>query len=150
MKQATRQRDIDLIHGSLWDKLLLLALPLAATAMLQQLFNAADVAVVGNFVPDEALAKAAMGAVGGNSAVVNLLVNCCVGISLGANVLISQCIGMGDHDSIRRAIHTSIVVSVLGGLVMGLAGQLFVRPLLRRMCSIWRRCICGSIWRACR
>ncbi len=133
MKQAIRQRDVDMIHGSLWDKLLLLALPLAATAMLQQLFNAADVAVVGNFVPDEALAKAAMGAVGGNSAVVNLLVNFFVGISLGANVLISQCIGMGDHDSIRRAIHTSIVVSVLGGLVMGLAGQLFVRPLLRLM-----------------
>ncbi len=122
-----------MLHGKIWDRLLMLALPLAATAMLQQLFNAADVAVVGRFVRGEDLAKAAMAAVGSNSPIVNLLVNFFVGISLGTNVLIAQFIGLGDHEDIRRAIQTSVVLSVLGGLVIGLGGQLLVLPLLSVM-----------------
>ncbi len=122
-----------MLHGTIWDKLLMLALPLAATAMLQQLFNAADVAVVGRFVQGEALAKASMAAVGSNSPIVNLLVNFFVGISLGTNVLIAQYIGQGDHEDIRQAVRTSIVLAVLGGLALGLGGQLLVVPLLTGM-----------------
>lgn len=133
MKRGKARHELDLLHGRIGNKLLLLALPLAATAMLQQLFNAADVAVVGRFVQGEALAKAAMAAVGSNSPIVNLLVNFFVGISLGTNVLIAQYIGLGDHEDISRAIHTSVVLALLGGLVIGLGGQLLVLPLLTAM-----------------
>lgn len=133
MKSTQTRREIDMLHGKIWDKLLLLSLPLAATAILQQLFNAADVAVLGSFVEGKDLAKAAMAAVGSNSAVVSLLVNFFVGISLGTNVIIAQCIGMGHHKSIHRTVHTSIVLAVCGGLLIAICGQLFVTPLLSAM-----------------
>ena len=81
-----------MIHGSLWDKILLFALPLALTGMLQQLFNAADIAVLGRFA-----GKHAMAAAGSNNAFIALVVNLFVGLSLGANVLISRYTGRGDH-----------------------------------------------------
>ena len=70
MKAKSLKKEMDLIHGSLWDKILIFALPLAASSILQQLFNSADVAVVGQFAGSRALA-----AVGSNGAVINLLVN---------------------------------------------------------------------------
>lgn len=133
MKHMKTRHEIDMLHGTLWDKILLLALPLAATAMLQQLFNAVDIAVVGRFVEGEDLAKAAIAAVGSNGPIVNLIINLFMGVSLGANVLIAQCIGKGAHKEIQQAVHTSIVMAVLGGLVIGLSGQLFTRPLLSAM-----------------
>lgn len=71
------KKDMDLLHGSLWDKILIFALPLAASSILQQLFNSADVAVVGRFAGKQALA-----AVGSNGAVINLLVNIFIGYRL--------------------------------------------------------------------
>ncbi|MBQ4304083.1 MAG: MATE family efflux transporter, partial [Lachnospiraceae bacterium] len=76
---------MDLLNGSIGDKLLIFALPLAATGILQQLFNAADVAVVGQFA-----GKNAMAAVGSNASLISLLVNSFTGISMGANVVISR------------------------------------------------------------
>ena len=80
-----KSKDMDLIHGSLWNKILMFALPLAASSILQQLFNSADVAVVGQFAGSRALA-----AVGSNAAVINLLVNIFIGLSVGANVVIAR------------------------------------------------------------
>lgn len=116
----------DLLHGHIWNKLLILALPLAASSMLQQLFNAADVAVVGRFVEGAGHARAAMAAVGSNTPIINLLVCFFVGTALGATVLIAQCIGRRDRDGIRKAAHTGVVLGVLGGLGMALLGQLIV------------------------
>ena len=123
----------DLLHGHIWNKLLVLALPIAASAMLQQLFNAADVAVVGRFVEGAEHARAAMAAVGSNTPIINLLVCFFVGTALGATVLIAQCIGRRDHDGIRKAAHTGVMVGVLGGVGMALLGQLIVRPVLDMM-----------------
>lgn len=117
--------EMDMLHGSLADKILLFALPLAATGILQQLFNAADVAVVGRFVGTEAMA-----AVGSNAPLVGLVVNFFVGISLGANVVISQAMGAGDHEEVTRGVHTSILIAVFGGLMFGVLGELAIRPLL--------------------
>ena len=125
MNPSKRQK-LDLLHGTLWDKVLMVALPLAATGILQQLFNAADVAVVGQFVGKEAMA-----AVGSNSATINLLINLFVGISLGTNVIISQSIGQGDRDSIHKAVHTSITVALIGGLALAVGGQFLVGPVLQ-------------------
>lgn len=120
----------DLLRGHIWNKLLVLALPLAASAMLQQLFNAADIAVVGRFVEGAAHAQAAMAAVGSNTPIINLLVCFFVGTALGATVLIAQCIGRHDSDGIRKAAHTGVVLGVLGGIGMALLGQLIAEPIL--------------------
>ena len=82
MAHNNTARSRDLLHGSLGDKIILFVLPLAATGILQQLFNAADIAVIGRFV-----GKNAMAAVGSNSPIIGLLINLFVGISLGANVV---------------------------------------------------------------
>lgn len=114
--------------GPLAPKIILFALPLAATAILQQLFNAADVAVVGTFVD-----KTAMAAVGCNTPIVNLLLNIFTGISLGANVVISRAIGAGVKDAVKRGVRTAVVVSVAGGLLMALIGELIATPLIGMM-----------------
>lgn len=116
---------LDLLHGSIGDKLIRIALPLAMTAVLQQLFNAADIAVVGRFV-----GEGAMAAVGGNAPVIGLVVNLFTGLSLGANVVLSQMIGQGDHEGLRRAVHTSILFALLGGVLFAVGGELAAAKLM--------------------
>lgn len=115
-----------MLHGSLWDKVLLFAIPLACTGILQQLFNAADVAVIGRFA-----GKTAMAAVGSNSPIIGLSVNLFIGISLGANVVIATFTGQKRWRDIHRAVHTAVVVSVVCGLIVTLVGELAAAPLLR-------------------
>ena len=115
-----------MLHGSLWDKVLLFAIPLACTGILQQLFNAADVAVIGRFA-----GKTAMAAVGSNSPIIGLSVNLFIGISLGANVVIATFTGQKRWRDIHRAVHTAVVVSVVCGLIVTLVGALAAAPLLR-------------------
>ena len=119
------RRDIDMLHGSLADKIIYFVIPLAATGILQQLFNATDVAIVGRLVGSDAMA-----AVGSNSPVINLLVNLFIGISLGANVVISRCTGMGNRKAISRAVHTAILVAFFGGCLVAVFGILVSRPVL--------------------
>lgn len=114
-----------MLHGPLGWKLFYFAVPVAVTGILQQLFNAADVAVVGQFASKEAMA-----AVGSNSPIVGLLVNLFVGISLGANVVISMAIGSGDRERISKAVHTAVVFAVLAGLAMTALGEAISRPML--------------------
>ena len=115
-------------HGSLWDKILLIALPLAASGILQQLFNAADVAVVGQFVGKEAMA-----AVGANAPVVNILITMFTGISLGANVVISRYTGRKDKENAENAAHTAILVAVISGFFILVLGQCIARMILEMM-----------------
>lgn len=116
-----------MVNGPLGRKIIRYALPLAATGFLQQLFNAADLAVVGRFAVDAAgqsIGTAAQAAVGSNGPIIGLLVNFFVGISLGSNVIIAQAIGHDDKDQISKAVHTSVIVAVLGGLLLTLIGEL--------------------------
>lgn len=117
---------MNMIEGSLVDKILLFALPLAATGILQQLFNAADVAVVGRFVGKEAMA-----AVGSNSAIIGLLVNLFIGISLGTNVIIAHAIGRGDREEIHKAVHNSIIIALAGGFFLMGLGQVLAPEILK-------------------
>ena len=116
---------MNMIEGSLADKILLFALPLAATGILQQLFNAADVAVIGRFVGKEAMA-----AVGSNSAIIGLLVNLFIGISLGTNVIIAHAIGRGDREEIHKAVHNSIIIALAGGFFLMGLGQVLAPEIL--------------------
>ena len=125
---AVKKSDIDILSGPIGSALLKFALPLAATGILQQLFNAADVAVVGRFV-----GKNAMAAVGSNSPIIGLIVNLFLGISLGANVVIANLTGRKDREGISRATHTSIITAVISGLVMTTVGELAAEPLLSRL-----------------
>lgn len=94
-------------NGPLWNKILLFALPLMASSILQLLFNAADVVVVGRYAGKEALA-----AVGSNSALINLMINLFVGLSVGTNVVVARDLGAGRHDNVSRSVHTSITLAL--------------------------------------
>ena len=126
--KADTQR-LDMLHGPIWYKVPQFALPVAATAILQQLFNASDLAVVGNFSGPGS--TAAVAAIGSNSSIINTIVNLFVGIALGANVVIAHAVGMKNRSIIHRAVHTSIAASLLGGVIIAILGQLIAAPLLR-------------------
>lgn len=124
------KKEINMISGSLWDKLLIFALPLAASSILQQLFNSADIAIVGRFAGSQALA-----AVGSNGPVVNLIINIFVGLSVGANVVISRFIGEGREKKVSDAVHTSILLAILSGFFVMLLGVSVTRPILVLMAA---------------
>lgn len=124
-EQPKKSKQMDMLHGPLWNKILLVAMPLAASSILQQLFNAADIAVVGQFASSDALA-----AVGGNSAVINLLINLFVGLSVGANVVISNYIGQQRKDRLQSVVHTVMLLAIVSGVFMLILGQVAAKPVL--------------------
>ncbi len=125
---AVRSYNIDMLRGPLLGKMVLFALPLAFSTVLQQLFNAADIAVVGRFASSQALA-----AVGSNNATINLLIGLFVGLSIGTNVLVAKYIGQGDGARVQSAVHTSVVVALFSGFFLLFFGQLYSRPILEFM-----------------
>ena len=116
---------LDMIHGPLLKKIIFFALPIAASSILQQLFNSADVAVAGRFAESGALA-----AVGSNSVLVGLFVNLFVGLSVGTNVVIAQYIGQKRTKEVGTVVHTSMLFSLICGLVMMVVGLVLSRFLL--------------------
>lgn len=126
-----QRNQLDMLHGPIWSKIPRFALPVAATAILGQLFNAADIAVVGNFTGE--LRTVSVAAVSTNSSVIGLVVNLFIGISLGANVTIAHAVGRGDDESVRKAVHTAIIMAVLGGVFAALFGESIAAPLLRKL-----------------
>lgn len=123
-----KRKQLDMLNGTIWNKIPQFALPLAATAILGQLFNAADIAVVGNFTGS--LRTVSVAAVSANSAIIGLVVNLFIGISLGANVTIAHAIGQGAGAEVRKAVHTAMVMAVLGGVFAALVGESVAAPLL--------------------
>ena len=117
--------EIDMCSGSILPKLLKLTLPLMLSSVLQLLFNAADVIVVGNFAGDNSLA-----AVGSTTALVNLVTNLFLGLSTSANVLTSMFMGAGKDDRVSKTIHSSIFLSIASGLIMTVFGIIFADKLL--------------------
>ena len=117
---------MDMLRGPLAKKLLLFALPIALGSMLQQLFNAADTAVVGYFGSKDALA-----AVGTNAEIIALIVTVSSGLAVGANVLIAGLIGKEQKDGIPTAVRTSIVLSAVIGVLGTVSGLFAAEPLLR-------------------
>ena len=125
-----KHHSIDMCSGSLADKILMFALPLMASSLLQLLFNAADVVVVGRFAGKEALA-----AVGSNTSLINLMINLFVGLSVGTNVVVARDLGAGRHDNVNRSIHTAMTLALASGLAMMVFGVVMVRQLLEWMSS---------------
>lgn len=119
-------KQTDMLHGSLIDKILLFALPIAASSILQQLFNSADIAVAGRFA-----GNTAQSAVGVNGPIINLLINLFVGLSVGANVAIANYIGQGKKEEAREVVHTAIPVALLSGVLLLVLGQIAAPPMLK-------------------
>ena len=105
-----KNKKIDMLNGPLVGKIVIFALPLALSSILQQLFNSADLAVVGRFDSDKAMA-----AVGSNSSLVNLIVSLFLGLSVGANVVVARLIGQGRKDKANEAVHTVVLLAVISG-----------------------------------
>ena len=117
-------KDMDMLRGSLWDKIILFALPLALTGVMQQLLNAADVVTLGQFV-----GKNAMAAVGNNTAMVGLIVSLMMGLSLGANVVIAQNIGANRIDRAQSAVSTSFILATAAGIFFCILAEFLVAPI---------------------
>lgn len=128
MEKERKKQKLDMLNGSIWNKLPVFALPIAATGILEQLFNASDIAIVGNFAQTDK--TAAVAAVGANSPIIGLILNLFIGIALGANVVIANAIGRDDRQTVQKAVHTSMVVSVIGGVLVAIIGELIAEPLL--------------------
>ncbi len=126
--KALGSHQVNMLEGPLLKKILLFALPLAASSIIQQLFNSADIAVVGRFASSQALA-----AVGSNGPVINLLVLLFTGLSVGANVIIAQYIGQGERKKVSESVHTVVSLSLISGVFLLLLGQIIAPPLLRMM-----------------
>ena len=124
----TRHYEMDMCSGPLLPKILRFTLPLILTGVLQLLYNAADVVVVGQFVGPQALA-----AVGSTGALINLIINVFMGLGVGASVVIARAYGANDPRAVHQGVHTAIVVACIGGVLMGVLGFVLARPLLTLM-----------------
>lgn len=121
----TKRHEIDMCNGPLLRKILLFAFPLILSNILQLLFNAADMVVVGRFVGPQALA-----AVGATGSLTNLLLNIFMGISVGVNVTVARAFGSNNKISISESVHTSIGLALISGVILVIVGQLLSRPML--------------------
>ena len=127
---AGKVHSLDMVEGRILPQLIRFSLPLMATSLLQLLYNAADMVVVGQFAGAESLA-----AVGSTGALINLITNLFVGFSLGANVVIAHANGARDHKAIQKNVHTAVTMSVICGLIVMVLGLVLARPLLTWMGS---------------
>lgn len=125
---ASQKRNMDMSSGPLLSKMLIFALPIMAMNMLQLLFNAVDMIVVGRFSGSHALA-----AVGATGSLINLIVTLFMGLSVGTNVIVAQDLGADKQLEVSQSVHTSIAISIIGGVIVMVVGLLFCRPLLSLM-----------------
>ena len=123
-----KKTQINMTEGKMLPKILLFAIPLMLSGMLQLFYNAADIAVVGRFAGEQPLA-----AVGSTSSLNNLLVCIFLGISVGSNVIAARTYGAKDFDAFSRNLHTSVVVSLIGGIIAALFGSVFIYDILKLM-----------------
>ena len=119
---------IDMLHGPLWNKIVLFALPFMITSVMQQLFNATDTAVVGRFASSQAMA-----AVGANASVIALIVGLFTGLAMGTNVVVARLIGQGRDSRIHDAVVTSMTTAIISGFLLIVIGYLVAQPLLEVM-----------------
>lgn len=118
-------KKIDMTHGPIGRKTIRFALLLALTGMLQQVFNTIDTIIMGQFVGKEAMA-----AVGSNTPIIGFIVTFFIGISIGANVVISQMTGKGDREGVHRAVFSTLVFALAAGIVMTCLSEAVAEPLL--------------------
>ena len=127
-KQASKKYEIDMCNGPLLGKIMIFYVPLMLSGILQLLFNAADIVVVGRFAGNEALA-----AVGSTGSLTNLIVNLFIGLSVGANVLVARYYGAGQNSELKEMVQTAVATAVAGGVILIFLGFFLSRPALNWM-----------------
>lgn len=127
-KKTVKSYEMDMCSGPLLGKIVAFALPLILSGILQLLFNAADIIVVGRFAGSESLA-----AVGSTSSLINLLVNVFIGLSIGANVLVARFYGGQNHRDLEETVHTAMLLAVISGGILVVLGVTLAGPLLELM-----------------
>lgn len=127
-QQKKSKYEIDMCNGSILDKLVSFSIPLMLSGILQLLFNAVDIIVVGRFTGSEALA-----AVGSTTALINVFVNFFIGISLGSNVLAARFYAAGKDQEMSETVHTAITLALISGVVMGIVGVVSAKGALQLM-----------------
>ncbi len=127
-QKAARNYEIDMCNGPLLSKIILFAIPLMLSGILQLLFNAADIIVVGRYAGSDSLA-----AVGATSALINLLINVFIGLSIGTNVLVARFFASHSEHDLEETVQTSVVIAFIGGVILIIVGFLFSGPLLTLM-----------------
>lgn len=128
MVGIVKKGQVDMLHGPLWGKIIVFALPLIASGILQQSFNAIDVAIVGRFCDSNAIA-----AVGSNGPIITIMVNLFLGIAVGANVVIANYLGRKDDIGVHRAVSTVMIIALLSGFLLLIMGTTLARPILQWM-----------------
>ncbi len=128
LKRSAKSYEIDMCNGPLLSKIIAFVIPLILSGVLQLLFNAADVIVVGRFAGNESLA-----AVGSTTSLINLLINIFIGLSIGANVMVARYYGAQKMKDLEETVHTSMVMALAGGAILVLMGELLAAPLLTMM-----------------
>lgn len=123
-----KSHQIDMTQGAIFPKLLEFSVPLIFSSILQLLFNAADIVVVGRFAGDNSLA-----AVGSTGSLINLLVNLFMGLSIGTNVLAANYFGQKNKNKLQETVHTSMLISVISGIILTIIGVIFTTPILEFM-----------------
>ena len=129
-RSSKKSYEIDMCNGPILPKLLRFSVPLTLSTMLQLLFNAADVVVVGRYAGDNSLA-----AVGSNTALINLLTNLFLGLSIGANILAARHYGAREDEELSKTVHTSILLSIYSGILLSIVGVCGARVILE-----WMQC----------
>ena len=125
MSRREKSYAIDMCTGVIWKNILRFALPLVCSSVLQLLFNAADIVVVGRFAGDNSLA-----AVGSNGSLIHLLTNLFIGLSVGANVTAAKCFGARDEQNLGRTVHTAMLLSLVSGSLLAVVGAIGARQIL--------------------
>ncbi len=129
-KKQGKTYEVDMCSGPLFSKIVTFALPLILSGILQLLFNAADIIVVGHFAGRESLA-----AVGSTTSLINLMINVFVGLSIGANVLVAQYFGAKKWKDLEETVHTAMMIALAGGILLVFIGVVFSGPILHLMGS---------------
>lgn len=127
-KKRIKSRQMDMLQGSIIDKILIFAIPLALGSILQQLFSSIDIAVVGKFASSEGQA-----AVGGDGPVISMFLNLFIGVSVGVNVVIARHIGEGEKHKVKDTVHTAILSSIFIGIFVLILGMFTSRYILEWM-----------------
>ena len=121
------KNQIDMCSGPIFSKMIAYAIPLMLSGYLQLLFNAADMAIVGQFGSN---GERSLAAVGATSSLVNLIINIFIGMSAGANAVVARRVGAGDKNGIRRAVHTAVFLGIVSGFFVLIIGLILAKPLL--------------------
>lgn len=128
MSTHGKKVNIDMVHGPLFSNVVRYTIPIILTGVLQLLFNAADLVVIGRFRGSDSV-----GAVGATGSLTSLFINLFLGIASGVSVVVANAVGAKDKQSTHKAVHTSIPIALIGGVVLTVMGVLFSGPMLRFM-----------------